>query len=143
MPHAPATRRAPELGSARLGDSDLESGEIPDSDPESDDGFDLSSLTVASLGQASFGSLASRMAAKASGPVGAKSNGLLRRDKSCGSEDAVSCKRCTCFYYVVELVVVCESVFNSMVLLADDCCTEFDAADPGAAFSSAEKVGVE
>ena len=52
MPHASAMRRFPVSDATRLVDSDLESGEIPDSDLESDNASDLSSLTVAALGNA-------------------------------------------------------------------------------------------
>ena len=84
----------------RLGDSDLESGEIPDSDLESDNGSDLSSLAVAALGNASFGSLASRMAGRASDPV--EGGMICKIDQGCVyPEDVMSCKRCACIYYVV------------------------------------------
>ena len=61
MPHASAMRRFPVSDATRLVDSDLESGEIPDSDLESDNASDLSSLTVAALGNARSWSLACRM----------------------------------------------------------------------------------
>ena len=61
MPHAPAMRRFPVSDATRLVESDLESGEIPDSDLESDNASDLSSLTVAALGNARSWSLACRM----------------------------------------------------------------------------------
>ena len=105
MPHASAMRRFPVSDATRLVDSDLESGEIPDSDLESDNGSDLSSLTVAALGNAIFGSLASRMAGRASDPV--EGGMICKTDQGCVyPEDVMSCKRCACIYYVV-LVCCC------------------------------------
>ena len=97
MPHASAMRRFPVSDATRLVDSDLESGEIPDSDLESDNASDLSSLTVAALGNARSWSLACRMAGRASGPV---DGGMIcNTDQGCDyPEDVMSCKRCACIY---------------------------------------------
>ena len=82
MPHAPAMRRVPVSDATRLGDSDLESGEIPDSDLESDNDSDLSSLTFAALRNAKFWSLgACRMAGRASGPV--EGDMICNTDQGC------------------------------------------------------------
>ena len=140
MPHAPPMRRVPVSDATRLGDSDLESGEIPDSDLECDYGIDLSSLTVAALGNASFGSLASRMAARSSGPV--EGGMICNTDQGCVyPEDVMSCKRCACIYYVVS--IRCCLRVNIIDFPGHLFCPKFDAADSGAACSSAEIAAIE